>query len=194
MRRVSAETSGDSVDVLNWYEEISSGYEELYGEEQSRKYAQVFKELSLRGYLTRENQVILDLGCGTSSLIEFLHNEFRDTASSYYVGLDLSPSMCFLSRKRIERVGLLGDVVAGDVFRPPFRDKVANTVFSITVLTCRDPLKEVVLNLKNLLRSDGLLCYTLLCSDSNKVLRHDLELCGVVEALSQREVLCVIKS
>lgn len=194
MRKVLAETSRDSVDVLNWYEEISDGYEELYGEEQSRKYAQVFKELLLRGHLTRKNQVILDLGCGTSSLIEFLHNEFHETASSYYIGLDLSPSMCFLSRNRIERVGLLGDVVAGDVFRPPFRDKTANIVFSITVLTCRDPLKEVVLDLKNLLRSDGLLCYTLLCSDSNKILMHDLELCEVVKTLSQREVLCIIKS
>lgn len=194
MERTLAETSKDSADALSWYDEISGGYEELYGEEQSRKYAHVFRELLLRGHMTLKNQVILDLGCGAGNLIEFLYNELRDAVFPYYVGLDLSPSMCFLSRKRIEGVGLLGDVVAGDVFRLPFRDKVANTIFSITVFTCRDQLRGVVLDLKNLLRSNGLLCYTILCSDSSKILRHDLELCEAAEALSQREVLCVAKS
>lgn len=194
MRESLVETREDGLDVLNWYEELSNGYEELYGEEQSRKYIRVFKELSLRSHLTRKNQVILDLGCGTSSLIKFLCSGVSSTAFSYYVGLDLSPSMCFMSRKRINRAGLLGDVVAGDIFRLPFRGGIADTVLSITVLTCRDPLKEVILGFKNLLRNNGLLCYTVLCSDFRAVLEHDFELCESTTSLSQREVLCVIKS
>ncbi|MEO3992852.1 MAG: class I SAM-dependent methyltransferase [Desulfurococcaceae archaeon TW002] len=194
MKRVTIEFSNGSADVLEWYDELSSSYEELYGEEQSRKYTRVFKELLLRNHLTRENQVILDLGCGAGGLIRFLHNEFPSTASSYYVGLDLSPSMCFLSRKQINQAGLLGDVIAGDIFRPPFRDRAANTILSITVLTCRDSLREVILSLKNLLRSNGLLYYTVLCSESHKIPVDIFDLCEAITQLSQREILCVTKS
>lgn len=193
MKKVLIEFS-EGVDVLEWYDELGSGYEELYGEEQSCKYTQVFKELSLRNHLTRENQVILDLGCGAGGLIRFLRNEFPSVVSSYYIGLDLSPSMCFLSRKQIDRAGLLGDVVAGDIFRLPFRDRAANTVLSITVLTCEDSLKEVILSFKDLLKSDGLLCCTVLCSRSPKILVGVFDLCETVAPLSQRETLCVTRS
>lgn len=188
------EVGEGSADVLEWYDELSSGYEELYGDEQTLKYTQVFKELSLRDRLTSENQVILDLGCGAGGLIRFLRNELPTIMSSYYVGLDLSPSMCFLSREQIDRAGLLGDVVAGDIFRPPFRDRAADTILSITVLTCRDSLREAVLSFRNLLKSNGLLCCTVLCSESPQILGGAFDLCEAVTTLSQREILCVIKS
>ncbi len=194
MKRMLIEVSEGSADVLEWYDELSSGYEELYGDEQSLKYTQVFKELSLRDRLTSENQVILDLGCGVGGLIRFIRNEFPTVMSSYYVGLDLSPSMCFLSREQIDRAGLLGDVVAGDIFRPPFRDRAANTILSITVLTCRDSLRETILNFRNLLKSNGLLCCTVLCSESSQILEGVLDLCEAVFTVSQREILCVTKS
>lgn len=179
--------------MLNWYEELSGGYDELYGEEQSRKYDYVFKELSLRGFLTSRKQVVLDLGCGTGGLIKFLYRELRNVLPIYYVGLDLSPLMCFLGKKRIDSLGVLGDVVAGDIFRLPLRAGVADTVFSITVLTCRDYLEEVVPNFTKLLKDSGLLCYTILCSDSSGH-KHYSELCEASTSLSKWEVLCIIKS
>lgn len=194
MRESFIEIRTDSADVLSWYDELSSGYEELYGEEQSRKYAQIFNKPSLRSYLACKNLLILDLGCGTGDLIRFLYHEFPSIVSSYYVGLDLSPSMCFMCREEIDREGLLGDVVAGDIFKLPFRDGIANAVFSITVLTCKDLLREVFHSFKNLLRSNGLLCCSILCSDSRKVLGDDFELCETLTPLSRMEVLCVIKS
>lgn len=193
MRETSVRTNEDSSDVLGWYDELSSVYDELYGEEQSRKYTYVLKEFSLRDYLVNRKHVILDLGCGTGNLIKFLRKKFP-SKFIYYVGLDLSPSMCLLSKKRVDNVGLLGDIVGGDVFRLPFRNEVANSVFSITVLTCRDSLKEVVTNFRELLRDNGLLYYTILCSDFSKTQEHGFELCEVSKPLSEREVLCVIKS
>jgi len=190
--KIPVEDSDGSLDVLSWYEELSSGYDELYGEEQSRKYIRIFKELSLRSYLMNKKQVILDLGCGTGGLIKFLYREFRNVLSIYYVGLDLSPLMCFLSKEQIDRIGVLGDVVAGDIFRPPLRTGVANAVFSITVLTCKDHLEEVVPNLTKLLKDSGLLCCTILCSDPSRH-KHYSELCETSASLSRWEVLCIIK-
>jgi len=187
-------TNSEDFDVLSWYEELSSGYDELYGEEQRRKFLWVVKEASSVSYVRSGNPVILDLGCGTGSLAGFLLDGFSSKGSPYYVGLDLSPSMCFLSRGRISDAELLGDVVAGDIFRPPFRERVADAVFSITALTCGSFVEGVVQIIENLVKEGGLLFYTILCSDLSKIPRGGLEVCEATTYLSEREVLCVVKS
>lgn len=187
------ETSSEDFDVLSWYDELSSGYDELYGEEQRRKFLQVVKEVSSINHVGGGNPVILDLGCGTGGLAGLLLDEFSGMGPLYYVGLDLSPSMCFLSRERVGNAGLLGDVVAGDIFRPPFRGRVANAVFSITALTCGNFVEGMVQALENLVREGGLLIYTILCSDLSKIPESGLRVCDAIAYLSEREVLCVVK-
>jgi len=187
------ETSSEDFDVLSWYDELSSGYDELYGEEQRRKFLRVVKEVPPINYVRGGNPVILDLGCGTGSLADFLLGEFLGRGSPYYVGLDLSPSMCFLSRERVSDAGLLGDVVAGDIFRLPFRGRAANVVFSITALTCGNFVEGVVQVLENLVKEGGLLFYTILCSDLSKIPESGLKMCEAIAYLSEREVLCVVK-
>ncbi|MEM2021417.1 MAG: class I SAM-dependent methyltransferase [Zestosphaera sp.] len=172
-------------DVLTWYEELSRGYDELYLEEQLSKYEVIARELRLER-LGRDGLKLLDVGCGTGGAAGFLGSIIM---SSLYVGLDLSPSMCELARKRLDRLGLLGDVVAGDYLEPPFREGAADLVVSVTALTCSDALEEVVPSLRRLLRESGLLIYTILCSTGLQDIGKNP--CNSSITLSSRELLCV---
>jgi len=75
------ETSSEDFDVLSWYDELSSGYDELYGEEQRRKFLQVVKEVSSINHVVKcrppENRDPLEdeiLSCShfTNSIIQLI--------------------------------------------------------------------------------------------------------------------------
>lgn len=172
-------------DVLTWYDELGSGYDELYLEEQLSKYEVIASRTFLKE-VTGSVRVVLDVGCGTGGMIAFLKS-LQTTA--IYVGLDLSPSMCELTRKRLNELSVLGDVVAGDLLTPPFRDCTADLVLSITVVTCGRSLKDNIENLYRITKNGGSLIYTVLCSSGTPDV--DESLCGLRIWLSSRELLCV---
>ncbi|MEM2075170.1 MAG: class I SAM-dependent methyltransferase [Zestosphaera sp.] len=172
-------------DVLTWYDELSGGYDELYLEEQLSKYRVLAGAVLLKS--VRGNvRVVLDVGCGTGGLAAFLKSL---GVIPFYVGLDLSPSMCESTRERLKNLSVLGDVVVGDLSSPPFRDRVADLVLSITVLTCRKSLESDVGSLSRMVRNGGYLIYTVLCSSG--VFNVSDGLCGFSVRLSPRELLCV---
>ncbi len=172
-------------DVLTWYEELSGGYDELYLEEQLSKYEAIARESRLER-LRRNGLRLLDVGCGTGGAAGLLASAITP---SLYVGLDLSPSMCELARRRLQGLGLLGDVVAGDYLKPPFREGAADLVVSVTALTCGEALEEVVPSLRRLLREGGLLIYTILCSTGFQDFSKNS--CNPSITLGSRELLCI---
>lgn len=171
-------------DVLTWYDELSSEYDELYLEEQASKY-EVIASRKLRG-VAGGVRVVLDVGCGTGGMAAFLKSL---QVAAIYVGLDLSPSMCELARKRLHELSVLGDVVAGDLLTPPFRDCAADLVSSITVVTCGKSLEGSIGSLYRVAKNGGSLIYTVLCSSGVPDVNEGL--CGLRTWLSPRELLCV---
>ncbi|BEP17540.1 hypothetical protein PYJP_08920 [Pyrofollis japonicus] len=119
------------------YNATSAGYDELYGEEQRKKYNVATKRLRPQG-------VVLDDGCGTGLFLEYcIKNQFSDSII-YYICLDLSPGMLKKAKERIHKLGIeyLVDIVEADAEYIPLRDKCIDTVFSFTVLgLLSDPTK-----------------------------------------------------
>lgn len=100
-----------------YYATISKGYNELYGEEQLKKF-EIIKPF-IKGR-------VLDVGCGTGLITEQIPNS---------VGLDNCPEM-------LEQFN--GEKVLGDAHKLPFPDNSFDTVISITVLQdLDDPVKAL---------------------------------------------------
>jgi len=103
------------------YDAISSIYDRLYGIEQLKKYSVCLQFTGGVGGL------VLDAGCGTGLLYEYL----RKCRSFEYVGLDSSLGMLLEARGKADERSHL---VLGFVEFMPFRSHVFSTVFCFTVL------------------------------------------------------------
>ena len=99
--------------AVAWYNALSRGYDELYGEEQKRKYFEVIKRFKIEGK-------VLDVGCGTGLFCKYVNG--------LYVGLDISEGMIRKCKERCE------NVVIADAEHLPFRDKAFDICVSFTVL------------------------------------------------------------
>jgi len=95
-------------------------YDLRYAEEQDAKYGVILETVT-----PKPHDLVLDLGCGTGLLLERI--------KSTYVGLDVSSS---LLRSASARGGMLSRVhlAIGDAESPPFRDRVFNVIFAVTLI------------------------------------------------------------
>ena len=95
---------------MNYYDEISFGYDELHKEEQLKKVKIIIKELNIT------NEKVLDVGCGTA---------FYADLFEYYTGLDSSKGMLKKSK---------ANVILGNAEELPFEENSFDVVISVTAL------------------------------------------------------------
>ena len=105
------------------YDILSGCYDELYGEEQRGKYGWVVRAAGPR------LGVLLDAGCGTALLLDYLRS--GGVGYVFYVGVDISLGML---RKAKTRKDPSSDLVQADIHRLPFREKSYDTTVSVTVM------------------------------------------------------------
>ncbi len=121
--------------ILKGYDVFAPGYDELYSEEQDKKYASVSQ------YLNCIQPPVLDCGCGTGRLLQ--SSFMRDKTA---VGIDYSYNMVSQAKKRLCHLSNIA-LVQADAEHLPFRDEVFGTVVSFSLFedlpdwTC--PLTEI---------------------------------------------------
>jgi len=116
----------------------AEGYDELYGEEQIRKYAVVFNLFS------KDFKNILDVGCATGLLTDYLkYIGFREE----YIGLDKDFERVKYAKKKRS-----GEYVVGDAHHLPFRDKCVDLTVCFTVIHLLE-LNKVVQEIVRVSRS-----------------------------------------
>jgi ubiquinone/menaquinone biosynthesis C-methylase UbiE len=114
--------------VRERYEAAAAGYDELYGEEQLVKYTVALRIVKPRG-------TVLDAGCGTGLLAEYMEATGLLRSIERYICLDYSKSMLSIAEERLR--GLCPDkcqTVMGNVESIPLPPLVANVTYSFTVL------------------------------------------------------------
>ena len=123
------------------YEATAGGYDSLYRAEQFEKYFVALRKFPPRGK-------VLDAGCGTGLLIEFLGVQGLTSNVDLYVCLDYSWEMVWraTSRRRVFLDGR-GLQVMGNVLHLPFQDKTFDIVYSFTVLDLVDDLEMALTEL-----------------------------------------------
>jgi ubiquinone/menaquinone biosynthesis C-methylase UbiE len=95
-------------------------YDLRYEEEQRRKYETMLAEVEVN-----EREIILDDGCGTGLLFEYV--------DATIIGLDVSSGLLSMALSRIQKV-LDRHLIQGDAENLPLRDHVFNGIFAITII------------------------------------------------------------
>jgi len=119
------------LEVMMKYNMTSKSYDELHRFEQYEKYDSIKKYIVS---LINDNVLILDLGCGTGLLYEYISN-VCSKSDAYYVGLDFSINMLKLAKRKILKNGkIFSDLILSDAEYLPFRSKCFDAIFAFTVI------------------------------------------------------------
>jgi len=113
-------------DIIHHYNRIAGIYDSLYGEEQKAKIESI-----LRIIKGERKDLVLDAGCGTGLLIEYLASKV-----DHFVGLDISEKVLKVALDKSRRLKIKGNVslIRADIDILPFRDSVFDKIFALTLL------------------------------------------------------------
>ncbi|HKY61256.1 MAG TPA: methyltransferase domain-containing protein [Gemmatimonadota bacterium] len=114
---------------------------------------------TLRRVSLRDGEAILDVGCGTGAL---LAAAARRAPASRLAGVDLSPAMLVVARKRLESRAAL---VAADAARLPFADRGFDLVVSTSALHYWPDPGACMAEIARVLRPGGRVAITDWCDD-----------------------------
>ena len=148
---------------MDYYGDISSGYDELYGEEQLIKVSAIISEIGTSGK-------VLDVGCGTASYSGL----FND-----YTGIDNSKGMVRKAK---------GEVVFGEAEKLPFEDGSFDKVICVSAIHNFNSPKEAIHEMKRV--SKKIIAVTLL-KKSKKFESIKAMLLGFKEVEMEKDVLFV---
>jgi ubiquinone/menaquinone biosynthesis C-methylase UbiE len=154
------------------YDRTAPNYDNEFRSRQFKKYRAMLAEAGedLRTELDRGP--VLDLGCGTGLLAEFLCQGF---GVRNLVGLDFSRRMLACARER----GVLA--TQGEMRRLPFADGRFAVAFGFTVLRIlpdRDADSRALEEIARVLNPGGRLILTVLAASHDESLTRDLEAAG----------------
>ncbi|WP_455367326.1 class I SAM-dependent DNA methyltransferase [[Eubacterium] cellulosolvens] len=163
------------------YNHQSFIYDELYGEEQRRKY----RTIRLEPYL---KDPVLDCGCGTGLLLEAIKN-----LELQIVGLDLSDKMLIKAKRK--NLGQKIQLVQADASHLPFIENFFGTICTFTVAD-HNQLSSLLRQLSESLRSDGILIFSFLKKSATKedIIRQiehtRLKIIEIIDGIQDYIVLC----
>ncbi len=117
-------------EIIKNYNLTAKFYDKRYKKIQAKKYC-----ITLSNNQLKEKR-ILDVGCGTGLLIEFiLNNEIFDTVSKCdFIGMDISWNMLLEFKSKILRFKdkIKISLILSDIEHLPFRNNIFNQIFSFT--------------------------------------------------------------
>jgi ubiquinone/menaquinone biosynthesis C-methylase UbiE len=138
----------DERHVAEWYNTLSSSYDELYGKEQSHKFEMVLESLREKHF-----KVLVDIGCGTGAFLEKAH-EICD----HSIGIDLSTGMLRIAKNRRTPNA---EYVLASSSSLPLKDDSADCIVSISTAKAESNLPIFFADLERISQQDSLLAFTI---------------------------------
>jgi ubiquinone/menaquinone biosynthesis C-methylase UbiE len=145
----------DTETITKWYEALSAGYDELYGEEQNKKHAKVLQVIGKRKFNT-----VLDVGCGTGKLLELIAPRTK-----LALGIDLSVQM--LSKGKQGKTSLGIQWIRADASHLPLQDRIVDGVTSVSMTESGRGLDEHFNEISRIATEDALMVMTIF-GDKNR--------------------------
>ncbi|MHA1275463.1 MAG: class I SAM-dependent methyltransferase [Promethearchaeota archaeon] len=146
--------------IIEKYNSTSSFYDNRYSKIQKEKYRILFRNCNLN-YKT-----ILDAGCGTGLLIEYVHDLSIDKIKKKvkYIGIDISWKMLINFSNKTKKIKDIEDInlILGDIENLPLRHDSFNVLFSITSLQNLPVIKKGLGELIRVGQKDSLLKLSIL--------------------------------
>jgi ubiquinone/menaquinone biosynthesis C-methylase UbiE len=173
--------SKDTETITKWYDNLSKNYDELYGEEQSKKHAKVLQLLG-----SREFDIIIDVGCGTGKLLELMAPRSR-----LALGIDLSVQMLIRAKQRAS--GTVIQLVRAEASHIPLQDQIADGVTSVSMTESGPALEEHSNELSRIATKDATLVITIFdIENQNSRIQPNETNVELVTSLSNRERLYLL--
>jgi ubiquinone/menaquinone biosynthesis C-methylase UbiE len=110
-------------EVMLHYDQTAGSYDAQYSEEQNAK-----MEAALRNIVLEENDIALDIGCGTGLL--FLHIADK---TRLLIAIDISRKLLKQAKKRAKQYLNIA-LIQADADHTPFRNQTFHALFAITLL------------------------------------------------------------
>jgi ubiquinone/menaquinone biosynthesis C-methylase UbiE len=171
----------DTETIAKWYDAVSAGYDELYGEEQNKKHAKVLQVIG-----KREFNIIVDVGCGTGKLLELIAPRSKLT-----LGIDLSAQMLSKGKQGTTRLGI--QWIRADASHLPLQDRIVDGVTSVSMTESGPVLDEHFSEISRIASEDALMVMTIFGDKDRTSWRQEKETgIELVATLSDREQLCLL--
>jgi ubiquinone/menaquinone biosynthesis C-methylase UbiE len=171
----------DPETITKWYDALSAGYDELYGEEQNKKHAKVLQVIG-----KREFDIIVDVGCGTGKLLELIAPR-----SKLALGIDLSVQMLSIGKEGMTGLGM--QWIRADASHLPLQDRIVDGVTSVSMTESGPVLDEHFREISRIATEDALMVLTIFGDKDRTSWRQSKETgIKLVAALSDREQLYLL--
>ncbi|MFX0019632.1 MAG: class I SAM-dependent methyltransferase [Candidatus Hermodarchaeota archaeon] len=119
-------------EIIRKYNSTANFYDKRYRKIQEEKY-----RIILSNFLLEKNKIILDAGCGSGLLLEFIvKNKINKIKFFNYIGIEISLNMLkrFADKCRNLSINLNINLILSDIEHLPFRENRIDSIFSITSL------------------------------------------------------------
>ena len=169
--------------IRSRYSITASSYDELYLVEQYQKYASSIWQVKPEGK-------ILDDGCGTALLLEYIAYHGLLTNINYYICLDITREMLKIALRRERNLNLthIIDNIEADAEHLPLRPHSVNKVYSYTVF---DLLANPARGIEEAKRvSKGDIIYSIL----RVIPRLKIKIAGKYLAETAKDIIFIIKN
>ncbi|MCX8176859.1 MAG: class I SAM-dependent methyltransferase [Candidatus Bathyarchaeota archaeon] len=135
--------------VIQSYDATAYLYDMRYAEEQKAKF-----EAALRNTKFFEQNRILDLGCGTGLLFDYIISK-----AEILVGLDISKRILTEAKRKYGKFGNVYLVLA-DADYAPFKDGVFTHVFAVTILQNMPSPEKTIVETKRVTVKNAIIVFT----------------------------------
>lgn len=116
-------------EIIKNYNLTSHFYDQRYSQIQKEKFEILLNNLELN------ERKILDAGCGTGLLLEFINSlKYYSNVNYHYIGIDITLNMLkeFQSKLLNKNLQWKVSLILADIEFLPFRENIFNLIFSIT--------------------------------------------------------------
>ncbi len=116
-------------EIIKNYNLTSHFYDQRYSQIQTEKFEILLNNLELN------QRKILDAGCGTGLLLEFIDRlKQNSTVNYHYIGMDITLNMLkeFQSKLLTKKIQGKVNLILADIESLPFRENIFDIIFSIT--------------------------------------------------------------
>lgn len=170
------------------YDRSAEQYDEKFRTVQYEKFSSLI--LPYKSFL--EQKTLIDIGCGTGLLFEFLNGEGIKHSG---LGIDLSRNMLLVAQDKRQ-----GTFVQADMYKLPVKNASADVVASFTAINIfPDAVDLILAETGRVLKTGGMLILSVLKSGFNdvilsEILEHDFKIEIQKPAGQDIGLICVKKS
>ena len=132
-------------EIIDKYNQTSEFYDRRYIKIQEDKYRLILNDITIN------EKLILDTGCGTGLLFDYMESSFENLNSQdfHYVGMDISINMLKRFQFKIDQKSKKIHLILSDLENLPLREKIFDLLFFIMIRNKRFiSLSHFIYNIK----------------------------------------------